>query len=269
MSRMDSFLSWEEDYKSIESEFLNFVKYVPISKEHENVWSLKLANQLLLIGSSIDSFFKCALASFRRNIIQKHINSPKYGTITFKKENQIDKYDYDSIGYTIEDFIAESKFYENILNENEPNMGLYRDIFEDIYELSNKSIYVLRTEEKIRPFKGWENNKSPQWWIKYRALKHDKFQNRKLATLKTVLDSLAALFLLNVYHYENRKFLVDNNIIKSNIDLRSTDFFYSKKFHTIQPVIAKTELFGFIWDTDSLWDTYPWSILDPGNVYGL
>ena len=58
MTSFNSYLFWEEDYLPLETEFLNFIRYVPLTEEHKDVWSLKLANQLLLIGSSIDSFFK-------------------------------------------------------------------------------------------------------------------------------------------------------------------------------------------------------------------
>ena len=49
---------WDEDYLLLEKEFLNFIKYVPLTSEHYDVWSMKLANLLLLIGSSIDYFLK-------------------------------------------------------------------------------------------------------------------------------------------------------------------------------------------------------------------
>ncbi|AXV36827.1 MAG: hypothetical protein CIT01_00735 [Methanobacterium sp. BRmetb2] len=253
MDGMNSFLTWEEDYKSLESEFLDFIKYVPLSNEHEKVWSLKLANLLLLIGSSIDSFFKCALASFKSRV-ENHYNY---------------KYNYRGISYTIEDFKAVSNFYEYILKDVDPNMGLYRNVFEDFYQLSNKSVHVSRTEEKITPFNEWRKDKSPQWWINYRQLKHGKFQNKKLATLEIVLDSLAALFLLNIYTLDNRQYLVDNNVIRSNISLNDSKFIYSNDIKTSEPIIAKSELFGFIWSTDSFWEQYPWHILTPGNVYNL
>ncbi len=45
------------------------------------------------------------------------------------------------------------------------------------------------------------------WWKVYRNLKHDKVGNKESATLKIVLNALAALFLLNVHHYESRSYL--------------------------------------------------------------
>ena len=75
-------LLWKEDYIKRENELKEYMKYVPPSKEHEEVWSLELANQLLLIGSSIDSFFKRAirelLDSFFKNFQIGHHQSSNY-----------------------------------------------------------------------------------------------------------------------------------------------------------------------------------------------
>lgn len=269
MMGLDSYFFWEEDYKSLEADFLEFVTYVPLSEEHMDIWSLKLANQLLLIGSSIDSFFKCAMASLRKQMIQDHIDARKYDFLGLEKEGVWEWYFYQGIGYTIEDFKDESEFYNNLLKDNQPNMGLYRTIFEDFYQLSTKKIYVLRTQEEFTPFKEWAGDKSPQWWLSYRDLKHDRFQNRKDATLKTVLDALSALFLLNVYHIDTRKYLVNKRVIRSNMKLDHPYFLNSrKKYETIQPIIAKTDLFGYVWESGGHWED-PWSILDPGNVYDI
>jgi hypothetical protein len=50
-------LVWEV-YQSLEDEFLNYLKYVPLTPSHYEVWSTPLANLLNNIGSSVDSFFK-------------------------------------------------------------------------------------------------------------------------------------------------------------------------------------------------------------------
>ncbi|WJI09506.1 hypothetical protein FGU46_05065 [Methanobacterium sp. CWC-01] len=270
MPGFNSYLFWEEDYRSCESEFLEFLTYVPLSDDHYNVWSLKLANQLLLIGSSIDSFFKSALYSLRKKWIYNHIESNKYYSIGLDLGEGFRWFCYNGIGYIEEDFKDESDFYCKLLKDAQPNMGLYREMFEDYYHLSSKSVYVLRTEEELRPFQEWEDGRSPEWWKIYTDLKHSKFQNKKNATLKTVLDSLSALFLLNVYHIDNRKFLANHGILRGNINLNHPEFLNSReKIDTLEPIIAKTDLFGYVWDTNGHWTEYPWSILNPGNVYGL
>ncbi len=272
MFSFDSYSFWEEDYQNLESDFLNFIKYVPLYPEHEDVWSFKLVNQLLLIGSSIDSFFKCAMHSLKKTFI---INPLENGKYNFEYESNGSNYAcmHCGIGYVPEDFKEESNFYKNLLNDKNPNMGLYRNIFQDYYKLSDKSIYVLRNKEELKPFKEWNDGKSPEWWNAYTKLKHSRFENRKLATLKMVLNALAALFLLNVYHVDNREYLVNNGIIRGNLNLSQDyrNFFSSlKPINTLGPIIAKTNLFGYVWETkSSLWNQHPWQILDPGNVYGI
>lgn len=244
---------------------MDFIRYVPLSKDHHNVWSLKLANLLLLIGSSIDSFFKCSLSSLRTSLIDNHINSRKFAYICLEGECVT----YQSIGYMIEDFEEESDFYKKLLKTEKPDMGLYRDIFDEHYKLSNKVVYVLRTREKIKPFEEWANGKSPKWWQIYRDLKHSRFEYRKRATLKVVLNSLAALFLLNTCNPITKEYLYVKDVIRSNMQL-TDEFFKSAEPNTFgQPIIAKTNLFGHVWDVNSHYGQYPWTILDPGNVYEL
>ncbi len=253
-SLFNPYLFWEEDYTSHEAEFIDFIRYVPLSEEHEDVWSLKLANLLLLIGSSIDSFFKCSMTSLRTSMIYDYLEVSDFSG---------------RVGYIPEEFKTISNLHEILLRDVKPNMGLYREFFEIFYSLSSKDVYVLRTKEKITPFIEWAEGKSPEWWRVYRDLKHSRFEYRKSATLKNVLDSLAALFLLNIYHIDSRKYLVDKNVIRSNMKL-DENFINSRDPNTFgQPIIAKTNILGYVWDRNSFYGQHPWTILDPGNVYRL
>lgn len=245
------YLFWEEDYTLLEDEFIEFLKYIPLSKEHEEVWSMKLANLLLLIGSSVESFFQCAISSLRASEIYNYIDVNDYGG---------------RVGYTPEDFESLSELNKLLLKKLTPNMGLYRDIFEKYYHLSNKSVFVLRNKEEIKPFKEWGENKPPEWWITYRNLKHSRFKHRKSAQLKMVLNTLASLFLLNISHKDTRKYLTNKGVIRSNMKLGGLFYSAREPGSFGQPIIAKTNIFGYIFDS-GYWN--PWDILDPGNVYGL
>lgn len=150
MTPFDSYSFWEENYRNLESDFLNFIKYVPLCEEHEDVWSFKLVNQLVLIGSSIDSFFKCAMYSLKKKFIIDHLKSPKYNFWCKKENGEWDCVFYQGIGYTLEDFKEESSFYKNLLNDRTPNMGLYRELFNNYYNLSEKKVYTLPTKETPR-----------------------------------------------------------------------------------------------------------------------
>ena len=263
----NAYLLWVEDYLQREKEFIDFIKYVPPSKNQKSVWSLKLANQLILIGSSIDSFFKQALPYY----LNESINS-KYAN---KWSN------VQSINDELELF-NRLKFSNNKNNNKKIkklNMGDFRDLFEEYYnQLSKHAVYLLITREKIVPFKEWSSGGSLSWWNAYTDLKHNRFKNREQATVENVLNSLAALFLLNVYYHPNRKFLAEKGVFESINGLT---------FHSLLPIleknritrftsahrpIAKTKIFGYILDDDHYWNADiddPWRILDRYNVYNL
>jgi hypothetical protein len=72
MTRFDPYSFWEDDYIPLEEEFLRYLKYVPLTSSHKKVWSLKLVNQLLIIGNSIESFFKSILPFYLNKKIEQH-----------------------------------------------------------------------------------------------------------------------------------------------------------------------------------------------------
>lgn len=261
MTMFDSYLCWEEDYIQRENEFLDFVKYVPLDDEHDDVWSIKLANQLLLIGSSIDSFFKSAMHFYINSSLTKY----------YEQCSGIYGYNLDYV--TKMNDLHKRLVYSEKKNKRgiyPVNMNDYRIIFGEYYNLSNQSVYMLRTKEEIKPFEKWKDLSSPnlEWWDAYTKLKHSRFRNKKAATYKIVLNALAALFLINTCHFENRGFLVDRNVIRSSLSLRRAGF-ADGYISTLEPIIAKTKLFGYVFETLGSWHQRPWDILDPGNVYGL
>lgn len=251
---------WDEDYILLENEFLKFTKYVPLESEHYEVWSIKLANLLLLIGSSIDSFLKNALPYSLNTLLSEYdpgnINLCNYGL---------------SNNIKIQPRFIELCNYHSKLQNDRTTMGIFRSTFEEFYQFSNKPVYILSNKEKLIPFSEWGNDRTPEWWKVYRNLKHDRIKHRKSCTLGITLNALAALFLLNIYHLECREYLFYiKDIIRSNMDAKSFDFFEERmKIDTIQPLIAKTEVFGYVYETDGSDYSHPWNILDPANVYGL
>ncbi len=241
---------WDEDYLLLETEFLSYTKFVPLVPEHYDVWSIKLANLLLLIGSSVDSFLKNALPHSLSVLLSEYCLN-NHGKI-HPRVNDLYK-------------------YHSMLHDDKTNMGIFRSVFEEFYKFSNKPVYVLSNKEKLIPFNAWEDDMTPEWWKVYRSLKHDRIEHRKSCTLGITLNALAALFVLNIYHLESREYLVySKNVIRSNMNPRFMDFFEERgKINTIQPLIAKTKLFGYVFETDGYDYDHPWNILDPANVYGL
>ncbi len=103
---LDPDLAWDE-YRILEENFLEYLRYVPLSNEHFNVWSLYLGDLLLRTCSIIDSFFKRAIFS---SVLDGVNNIKLYRTYT---GSQI-------------------------------NIDTHRIIFDSFYQLSSKKIYEIR-----------------------------------------------------------------------------------------------------------------------------
>ncbi|MCK9579843.1 MAG: hypothetical protein M0Q92_05260 [Methanoregula sp.] len=224
-------IAWEQ-YTSLEDEFLCFLKFVPLDENHYDTWSLVLGNLLNNTGSSIDSFFKNAL--------------------TFEKFDTIEN---------IEKIRTDEKYQ---------NMTSYRNIFDSSYGLSQKEIFENKLWSKIIPFSSWSDNKSPDWWKNYTDFKHDRFSNRRKATVKITLNALGGLFLLNVIHLETRMILFRDGFIHAPepIDISAFREIISKTEpldDIDRPVYAKSRLFGYIFEPTSkiINDTEKITILSP------
>lgn len=143
-------------YRILEDDFVDFLNYITIDyylgKDREKIFSPKLSELLVRIGSQVDIFFR------NWDIVQKK-NS---GTI---KKNL--------------------------------NFKNYKQIESEIH-ISDEKVKILETDEVILPFEDWEN--TLKWWIAYNKVKHDGFVNKKDGNLLNVIESLAALFILNCIH---------------------------------------------------------------------
>ncbi|UZE92482.1 MAG: hypothetical protein IB616_01330 [Methanosarcinales archaeon] len=207
-------LAWEA-YVSIEEDFRKFIYYVPLEREHFDVWSLYLGDLMLRVGSTVDSFFRNALYS---PIMDSADN--------IKEIQEIRK-----------------KHPDNI------NISDYRTIFEPFYQLSSESVHVLRTKDNVQPFSKFASGKSPNWWGAYNNIKHDRFSNMKEATLGATLTALAGLFLLNVLHLETRPLLVDLDIIRAGDYAKEfVKGMLSNRgaLDGLADAYAKTDVFGYV-----------------------
>jgi hypothetical protein len=167
---------WAE-YSRLEKDFLESLHFVPLTTEHNLVWSPHFADLLLRIGSNVDSFFKNAI--------------------------------FDPTLDSVSDIELFRKRARNEGKVSMLTMKDYKNIFGNFYNLSSKRVVVIRKNEVISPFSRWSTESVPQWWEEYNAIKHDRFYNQKNANLQSVLEGLAAFFLLFITHLETRQFLID------------------------------------------------------------
>jgi len=206
-------LAWEQ-YTLLEEEFLIFLRYVPLQEEHYNVWSPKLVNLMINTGSTIDSFFKNAIST---DSWQKIIRDDQ---IPYRKDR--------------------------------PDMRLYRTLFNNMYNFSDKRIFNLISGTELYPFSEWKNENALRWWTSYTKLKHDRFENREQAAIKNVLNALGGLFLLNAIHIETRLVLLKEKIIQTEHYIDNQ--FLIKVLLNIEPldipypIFAKTKLFGYVFE---------------------
>ncbi|GAB7015894.1 hypothetical protein [Methanogenium cariaci] len=212
----NSAISWNQ-YQLLENEFLNYLRYVPLTPTHYDVWSYQLGSMLLDIGSIVDSFLKSSITSSEFNSIP---NISKY------RQKKQDK---------------------------KLNMNDYREVYDKFYVLSSKYVYNLKNNEKIYPFKDWNLGKSPEWWKDHTDVKHDRFQNKEKATLKSTFHALGGLFLLNVTNNNVFPYLVDIDVIgrmgnpKWHVKSLADNDQISVSERTIDPIYVKTEIFGYVY----------------------
>lgn len=175
--------SWH-NYEDLETNVLECFTYVALDVDHLSVWSNRLGEILLRIGSAIDSFFYTARAS-----------------PLFENEHGIQKF----------------------RDKNEPSINDYRSFFERYYKLSQANVEVRPNGvffKTIIPFHEFQTNHSPQWWKAYNKIKHEWYNSRKqMATLNNVLEALASLFLLNILHKDGQAWLIDEKVISGNVEL--------------------------------------------------
>jgi hypothetical protein len=209
----DPLLAWDE-YRHLEDDFSEYLNYVPLTEEHYTVWSLNLGDLLLRTGSILDSFFRRA------------IYSPM-----------------------LDDAIDIEKF--RAIDDKKIDIDTYRQLFDGYYNLSSKNIFDLRIYSTITPFSSWNNGNSPQWWKDYNQVKHDRFKNKKLASLKTTLDALGGLFIVNILHKETMPILVDLEIIKSGLAKVFLKKFLALKepIDDFNTIYAKSRLFGYVFES--------------------
>ncbi|MFC3150609.1 hypothetical protein ACFOEK_06205 [Litoribrevibacter euphylliae] len=81
--------------------------------------------------------------------------------------------------------------------------------------LFSETVNLQRFGISMTPFAKWEQRSTPIWWKKHNGVKHNRDINFKDANLGNVLNSFAALYVLNLYYYHEL----------NSIELRKQGFF--------------------------------------------
>jgi len=171
---------WTE-YCELESQFRDIIRYVALIRRHKDVISLKLANLSSHIGNWMESvFYRMA----RTERYQRYL--PEYPITGIK------------------DFI------------DNPCVDNFRKTFEPYYELSEQRVRVLPHDYGVvKPFEEFSQLVNPEWFKAYSKYKHNREELFNQMTLAHVTNSLAGLFILNVFPWEMREYALKKGIIYS------------------------------------------------------
>jgi hypothetical protein len=171
-------------YLELQRRMQDIFRYVSCHERNFDTYSIILES--LLIDSC--SFFDSLCQTFIRGKVQS-------GNI-FAKENEV------------------TDFYDRVSGDEGFNFGHYRKLLEGDFLLSSKEVTLNVYEDaflspmhslpnridgyRIAPFKEWAvipEIESP-WWGAFTSLKHDRIRNFRQATLKNVIYSLSAVFIV-------------------------------------------------------------------------
>lgn len=86
------------------------------------------------------------------------------------------------------------------------NIDSYREIIkEDMPPIIGTNIISDRYGLTLSPWSNWAEDKNPIWWKSYNDVKHERSVHFSKANLKNVLNSMAGLFVVNIY-FNHEKF---------------------------------------------------------------
>lgn len=167
-------------YKILERDVVDFLNYIPIDyylgNKRKDIFSPKLAELLIRIGSQIDTFFR------NWDIVHE----------VYTIKNQKELKDVYNLGFN-----------------NFRDIETHKKVI-----LSDKVIKIIATDEMMIPFLFWMDGRYPLWWDAYNKVKHNGFIYNRNGNLLNVIESLSALFLLNCIHDETEKILIKESCKK-------------------------------------------------------
>lgn len=82
----------------------------------------------------------------------------------------------------------------------------YNFIINKYPAIVNQQVKVKDTTIVLKPYDGWNGSQPAQslnFWQKYNELKHDRVLNAQNASLETVLNALASLFVMELYRFDD------------------------------------------------------------------
>jgi hypothetical protein len=86
--------------------------------------------------------------------------------------------------------------------EKADNIGKYETIIRNNHpQLFEFKLHIPRWGLELAPWTDWAANQPPLWWTACNKVKHQRDTEYKRANLKHVLNSVGALFIVNLYFH--------------------------------------------------------------------
>jgi len=96
------------------------------------------------------------------------------------------------------------KGFEN--DSRASSINKYRETIKPkLPELPGLTVSLPRYGLTLTPWDNWNCDKTPEWWMDCNKVKHNRDTNFRRAHLKNVLNSMAGLFMLNLFLYKEIK----------------------------------------------------------------
>jgi len=78
----------------------------------------------------------------------------------------------------------------------------YRSILNTaLPKIKGMKVLIPRYGLELVPWENWEKNETPNWWLDYNAVKHERNVSFQKANLENTINSIAGLFCLLMYYY--------------------------------------------------------------------
>lgn len=187
-------------YKNLEQEVLNLSKYVIFNDEQLNVYSLAIADLIIRASIDVESISKELYYRLggEKNVLDKDGNKRDLYFDTDCIEMLKEKWKIDKKKISI---AAPNFFYEK--NEHKCFAPLYK---------ANK-----------------RGDSGCKWKRAYQALKHDRINSLKKASIENLIYVMGALYILNIYYKEETMSLADNDVFDNRLGSEIFSVAYSKQ----------------------------------------
>ena len=165
-----------EQYQIIEQDFIDFIKAVPLTADHFNVYSPILRDIIIRTCVQVEIFFK----EWAKENCSENTNSPFWEKYNSPKKEK---------SWSIKDY-----FYFNSQFDK------------------TASIHVMPLNQDIFPFNTWTSKEPPVWWKVYNDIKHGGYLKNNQSNLENALNALGGLFLIHCTNHYSRSYLKKFNL---------------------------------------------------------